>query len=57
MIKKEDWNKINSDDRCLINAYSMEIIDYLADHGFGINDNVIDNIQETLFNFYNSIKN
>ena len=57
MIKEEEWNKINSDDRCLINSFSMQIITYLMDHGLDTNDSVIDKIQETLFNFYNAIKN
>ena len=52
----EDWEKINSDDRCLINSYTMEIIDYLMDHGWNINDNAIDKIQDTLVDFYKIIK-
>ena len=52
----EDWEKINSDDRCLINSYTMEIIDYLMDHGWDINDNAIDKIQDTLVDFYKIIK-
>ena len=48
--------KINSDDRCLINSYTMEIIDYLMDHGWDINDNAIDKIQDTLVDFYKTIK-
>jgi len=51
----EDWNKINPDDRCLINAYTMEIVSYLMDHGWDINDNAIDKIQDTLVDFYNAI--
>ena len=53
----ENWEKINSDDRCLINAYSMEIIAYLMDHGWDINDDAIDKIQDTFVDFYNIIKN
>ena len=52
----EDWEKINSDDHCLINAYTMEIIAYLMDHGWDINDNAIDKIQDTLVDFYKTIK-
>ena len=52
----EDWEKINSDDRCLINSYTMEIIAYLMDHGWDINDNAIDKIQDTLVDFYKTIK-
>jgi len=52
----EDWKKINSDDCCLINSYTMEIIDYLMDHGWDINDNAIDKIQDTLVDFYKTIK-
>ena len=52
----DDWEKINSDDRCLINSYTMEIIDYLMDHGWNINDNAIDKIQDTLVDFYKIIK-
>ena len=53
----EDWDKINPDDRCLINSYSMEIITYLIDHGLNISNNVIDKIQDTLVDFYKTIKN
>ena len=52
----EDWEKINSDDRRLINSYTMEIIAYLMDHGWDINDNAIDKIQDTLVDFYKTIK-
>lgn len=52
----EDWNKINSDDRCLINAYTIDIMNYLMDHGWNINDDAIDKIQDTLVDFYNTIK-
>ena len=52
----DDWEKINSDDRCLINAYTMEIIDHLMDHGWNINDDAIDKIQDTLVDFYKTIK-
>ena len=52
----EDWEKINSDDRCLINAYTMEIFLYLMDHGWNINDDAIDKIQDTLVDFYKIIK-
>ena len=52
----EDWEKINSDDRCLINSYTMEIVAYLMDHGWDINDNAIDKIQDTLVDFYKTIK-
>lgn len=52
----EYWEKINSDDRCLINAYTMEIIGHLKDHGYNINDNIIDKIQDTLVDFYKTIK-
>ena len=52
----EDWEKIKSDDRCLINSYTMEIIAYLMDHGWDINDNAIDKIQDTLVDFYKTIK-
>ena len=52
----EDWEKINSDDRCLINAYTMEIVAYLMDHGWDISDNAIDKIQDTLVDFYKIIK-
>ena len=52
----DDWDKINSDDRCLINAYTMQIIYHLKDHGCNINDDIIDKIQDTLVNFYNIIK-
>ena len=52
----EDLEKINSDDRCLINSYTMEIIAYLMDHGWDINDNAIDKIQDTLVDFYKIIK-
>ena len=52
----EDWEKINSDDRCVINSYTMEIIAYLMGHGWNINDNAIDKIQDTLVDFYKTIK-
>lgn len=52
----EDWDKINSDDRCLINAYTIDIINYLMDHGWDINDDAIDKIQDTLVDFYKIIK-
>ncbi len=52
----EDWDKINSDDRCLINSYSMNVINYLMNHGLDINDDIIDKIQDTLVDFYKSIK-
>ena len=48
--------KINSNDRCLINSYTMEIIAYLMDHDWDINDNAIDKIQDTLVDFYKTIK-
>ena len=52
----KDWEKINSDDRCLINSYSLKIITHLMDHGWDINDNAIDKIQDTLVDFYKTIK-
>lgn len=41
----------------MINSYTMEIIAYLMDHGRDINDNAIDKIQDTLVDFYKTIKN
>lgn len=53
----KDWEKINSDDRCLINSYTIQLMSYLMDHGWDINDDAIDKIQDTFVDFYNIIKN
>ena len=52
----QDWNEIKSDDRCLINSFSINIINYLIDHGWNINDDAIDKIQDTLVDFYKAIQ-